>query len=73
MRRIIRIKSSIHTSQPADLPNMTRLIRSLIGRDVPTPSSWLEDEDVSKFTTIHQAVAMKNITQPIKTEKREIA
>jgi hypothetical protein len=56
--------------QPNTL-DMTGIIRRLIGLEVSVRSSWLEDEDVSKFTTLHQAIAMQHATQPIKTKQVE--
>lgn len=51
--------------------DMARLIRALIGRDVPTGSSGLEKEDIEQFTTIHQAIVRQYATQPIQTIKIE--
>lgn len=74
MLRWLRKRSrSIHTSQPANELNASRLIHSLIGWDVPPDASFLEDEDIALYTTIHQAMSIRHTTQPMKTEKREIA
>ena len=72
MWRFLRDIQPIHTSQPANtLMYVSGLIHGLIGLDVPPDSSWLDEEDISLFTTKHSAIITTYITQPIKTIKTE--